>query len=218
MSMPYNVAQLSAANPQFFSVQPLTTLRSVVENGNLPSLGAILAGPEMQAVGVRAHDVERAGRSLPPPSLDTVGHHVVLPVSPRTLASFASSRPGTPGAKHFERHQLAVLCLSMESLKGCGRKLLYHASSLLRSADSVSEDPAVLQGAAWDLISRHHIKREGADPERLRHYDAGALVRDDLPIRAVQAIACAGPESEAEVKRWALPEHIEVIRRPAYFW
>ena len=218
MIMPHTVAELSADNPAFFSVQPLTTLKSALSTGSLPALETVLAAPAAQTVGVRAHDIDRAAKALQPPFCGTVGQHVVLTVTPRTRAAFASSRPGNPGAIHFERRQVVVLCLSMEGLQGCGRQVLFHARNLLRSVDGVSEDPAVLEGAAWDLIRRHHIKREGAEAEQLRRYDAGALVRGDLPIQAVQAIACVGPASEAEVKAWAIPAHIEVIQRPAFFW
>ncbi|WP_237479386.1 DarT ssDNA thymidine ADP-ribosyltransferase family protein [Lichenibacterium dinghuense] len=218
MSMPHTVAELSADDPVFFSVQPLATLRLALSTGSLPALTTILADPAAQTVGVRAHDVDRAGMSLAPPFHGTVGQHVALSVTPRTLAAFASSRPGGAGATHFERHQLAIVCLSMEQLLKRGRRALFHARSLLRSTDGVSDDPAVLREAAWDFITRHHIRRDASDPDRLRRYDAGALVRDSLPFDAVQAIACAGPESEAEVLAWAMPPHIEVIQRPKFFW
>ena len=218
MSMPQTVAELSADNPTLFSVQPLTTLQSALITGSLPALGTVLADPAARTVGVRAHDVDRAANPLQPPFCGAVGEHVALTVTPRTLAAFASSRPGNTGATPFERRQLAVICVTMEGLQGCGRPVLFHARSLLRSTDGVSGDPAILRDAAWDLITRHHIRRDASDADRLRRYDAGALVHGELPMQAVQAIACAGPESEAEVLAWAMLAQIEVIQRPAYFW
>lgn len=198
-----------------FSVQPMSTAIAAIQAGSLPPCGAALLAPP-EIVGVRRWIGAKAGRPMPAPYRDLVGHYTDLALTPRTRAAFGSSRPGTADAIHHRREDLVVVCVPHAAI--APGLPVYVDRNPMRDDARFSGDPRLLESASWGRIRLHAI-RPGTDGDgALQRYDASVLVWGALPVKAVAAIACHGPASADRIKTVADSASVPVIVREDYFW
>lgn len=197
-----------------FTVQTLDGAIGAIREGYLPPFGRSLT--DLQAIGVRRWAEVKAARPMPPPYRGVVGDYVDLALTPRTRAAFGSSRPGTEGAIHRRREDLAIACVVHASV--VPMVPVYVDRSPMRKNAVISGDPRTLDQASWERIRRHAIGSGSDGDDALQRYDASVLVWQGVPLTAIAAIACCGSAAADRLRSVAESAGVTVVERDDYFW
>ena len=191
-------------NPQkalIFRITHRDNLPWILANG-LHCANSGVNDPNFVAIGNRDLINKRMSRVLPAPFEGTLSDYVPFyftPFSPMLL----NIKTGWGGVQTRANPEIIILVSSLLKLQAENVPFVFTDRHAYLRLAQFYDDTARLDQIDWDSLQRRDFKKDPNNPAKFERYEAEALVRTHVPVRALLGVTCYDPQTRDRITQAA---------------
>jgi hypothetical protein len=208
-------------NPEkalIFRITHRDNLSWILTNG-LHCANSGVRDPTFVPIGNRDLINRRAARTLPAPFQGTLSDYVPFyftPFSPMLL----NIKTGWGGIQPRSNAEIVILVSSLKKLLDENVPFVFtDRHAYLRTAQFYDE-LVRLDQIDWDSLQKRDFKKDQNDPAKFERYEAEALVRSHVPVKALLGVTCYDQMSLDRITQVAEQAGValKTVMRPGWYF
>lgn len=208
-------------NPQkalIFRITHRDNLRWILANG-LHCASSGHRDPNFVEIGNRDLIGRRAVRALPAPFQGTLSDYVPFYFTPFSPMLY-NIKTGWGGLQARANAEIVILVSSLPKLQKEAVPFVFTDRHAYLIAAQFYDDTARLDQIDWDSLQRRDFKRDPNNPAKFERYEAEALVRTHVPVKALLGAMCYDSETRDRITQAAEQAGVtlKIVVQPGWYF
>lgn len=199
---------LDAAHAWIFRITHIDNLAWDLENG-LQCRNSHILNPRFRNIGNKDLIEKRRSRAVDARTGGTLSDYVPFYFTSHSPMLY-NIRTGYNGLAKVSMEEIVIYVASLRDVASSGIAYAFTDMHAKLAMARFYVDAADLNHIDWDILQKRDFRYDPSDPEKMDRYQAEALIRHQLPCRALKGIVCYGAQQVARAKQLAKRAGIQV--------